>query len=313
MNTSPASPGHLLVVIAGPTAVGKTELAIRLAERFGSEILSADSRQFYKEMNIGTAKPGLEQLQRVKHHFINTKSVTELYGAGHFAKDALERLPSLFKSHQVLFLVGGSGLYIKALLEGVDDFEEIPPGVRDSLNREYREKGLLWLQEELKKQDPVYHERVDLNNPQRLLRALEVMVFSGKPYSSFLDKKKSERFFSNLNLLIDCPRETLYQRINSRVDEMMKAGFLDEVKSLKAFKLHNALKTVGYKELDAHLEGKYDLDTAIEKIKQHTRNYAKRQLTWFRNQGQFQSFAPEQFHEICDLIESRLRPGQQGR
>lgn len=306
MNTSSASPHPLLVVIAGPTAVGKTELAIRLAERFGSEIISADSRQFYQEMNIGTAKPSPEQLKRVKHHFINTKSITELYGAGHFAKDAAELLQRLFQSHRVLFLVGGSGLYIKALLEGVDDFEEVPVELRENLNQEYREKGLLWLQEELKKRDPLYYEQVDLNNPQRLIRALEVVLFSGKPYSSFLNQRKPQPLFKNLNLLIDCPRESLYQRINARVDEMMKAGFLDEVKSLRSFKLFNALKTVGYKELDAHLEGKYDLASAVEKIKQHSRNYAKRQLTWFRNQGQYQRFRPEEFEKICKLIETQL-------
>jgi len=277
-----------------------------LAEAFNSVILSADSRQFYKEMNIGTAKPDERQLARIKHYFINTKNVSELYGAGHFAKDALELLEELFKTHSVIFLVGGSGLYINALLNGVDDFEEIPISVRNQLNQHFKEKGLTWLQEELKKKDSVYYASVDLNNPQRIIRALEVCEHTGKAYSKHLEKHLTRRNFKAIKILLNRPREELYQRINARVDGMMKAGLLEEVKKLKSFKSENALKTVGYRELNDFLEGNLSEEEAINKIKQHTRNYAKRQLTWFKHQDEFQEFSPDQTESILNYIHTQI-------
>ncbi len=287
-----------LIVIAGPTAVGKTALGIDLAEYLNTMVLSADSRQFYKEMSIGTAKPSAEQLTRVKHHFIDNKSISELYGAGHFEKDALSLLNDLFKTHNAVVVVGGSGLYIDALLNGVDDFVEVPFEVRQDLNEQFKEKGMAWLQAEVKQLDPNYYAVADVYNPQRLVRALEVCVYTGKAYSSFLNQPKIERPFSAIKILITSEREKLYANINHRVDEMMQAGLLDEVKSLAAYKHLNALKTVGYKELYAYLDGSYSLETAVDKIKQHTRNYAKRQLTWFKNQDDFERFAPDELHKI---------------
>lgn len=287
-----------LIVIAGPTAVGKTALGIELARYFNTVILSADSRQFYKEMSIGTAKPSAEQLAAVKHYFIDTKSIGELYGAGHFEKDALHLLDELFLTHEVVVMVGGSGLYIDALLNGVDDFVEVPAEIRAGLNEQFKEKGMAWLQAEVNRLDPEYFANADIQNPQRLVRALEVCLHTGKAYSSFLNQPKTERNFTAVKILINTNRELLYDRINRRVDEMMKAGLLDEVKKLSDHKHLNALKTVGYKELYAYLDGSYTLETAIEKIKQHTRNYAKRQLTWFKNQDDFEEFAPEDLDKI---------------
>lgn len=269
-------------------------------------ILSADSRQFYKELNIGTAKPSKAQLAEVKHYFINTKSINELYGAGHFEKDALPILSELFQKQDVVVLVGGSGLYINALLNGVDDFIEVPAEIRERLNEQYQQNGLEWLQNEVKKLDETYFNSVDTHNPQRLIRALEVCLFTGQPYSSFLNQNKIERPFKAIKLLINCPREKLYAQINSRVDEMMEQGLLEEVKELIDQKHLNALKTVGYKELYAYLDASYTLETAINKIKQHTRNYAKRQLTWFKNQDDFMEFEPGEFEKIIAYIKTIL-------
>lgn len=297
------SSNKYLVVIAGPTGVGKTALALELAIHFKSVIVSADSRQVYKEMEIGTAKPSVDQLKEVKHYFINTKSIDELYGAGHYEKDALDLLEDLFKEHKIVFLVGGSGLYIDAVLNGVDDFMEIPPEVREGLNSQYEKYGLEWLQNEVRKLDETYFDSADTHNPQRLIRALEVCTFTGKPYSSFLNKPKSPREFTPLKILINTEREQLYKQINERVDGMMSMGLLDEVKNLRDKKYLNALKTVGYKELFAFLDGSFNLNTAIEKIKQHTRNYAKRQLTWFKNQDEFEEFKPDDLEKIKAYID----------
>ena len=295
-----------LVVIAGPTAVGKTDIAIQLAKSYGSVIVSADSRQFYKGMDIGTAKPSEEQLAEVPHYFINTKNPDELYGAGHYEKDAIELLEDLFKKHTVVFLVGGSGLYINAVLKGVDDFIEVPSDIREELNKTFIEKGMSWLQEEVKKRDPEYSDAVDINNPQRLVRALEVCLFTGQKYSSFLNRKREPRKFDAIKILINTDRVKLYDQINRRVDDMMQAGLLEEAKKMHPFKKENALKTVGYKELYAFMDGSYDLKAAVEKIKQHTRNYAKRQLTWFKNQDQFIEFSPEELSKIRTYIDSKI-------
>jgi tRNA dimethylallyltransferase len=293
-----SSPTKYLVVIAGPTAVGKTKLGIELAKNYGSVILSADSRQFYKELTIGTAKPSESELAEVKHYFINNKNITELFGAGHFEKEAIPLLDNLFKEHQLVFVVGGSGLYIDALLYGVDEFEDVPLEVREKLNAEFDEKGIEPLQAELKEKDPVYAAKVDLENSQRVIRALEVCRYSGKPYSSFLKKNTSERDFTPIKLFINTDREKLYERINLRVDEMMKQGLLNEVKGLTAYKNTNALKTVGYKELFDHLDGLCTLEEAVVKIKQHSRNYAKRQITWFKNRDEWENFEPNDIEKI---------------
>ena len=295
-----------MVVIAGPTAVGKTSLAIALAKRFNTEVFSADSRQFYREMSIGTAKPNEAQLKEVKHHFINTKSITELYGAGHYEKDALTELEKYYFNQDIALVVGGSGLYINALIHGVDEFVDVPIELREKLIKQFETRGLEWLQNEVKKLDETYYHSADTHNPQRLMRALEVCLFTGKPYSSFLNKGKTERPFTPIKILINTDRQKLYDRINSRVDEMLQLGLLDEVKNLHDYKHVNALKTVGYKELYAYLAGSYSFETAITKIKQHTRNYAKRQLTWFKNQDAFMEFEPEQLDDITHYIKRSI-------
>lgn len=292
-----------LIVIAGPTAVGKTSLSIELAKHYLCPVISADSRQFYKEMNIGTAKPTTQEMQDVPHYFINNISIHDSFTVGDYEKQVIETLEDLFNKHQYVILVGGSGLYINAVLNGFDEFEEIPDSIRTALINNYKEKGLSYLQEELKKRDETYYNQVDLNNSQRLIRALEVCIHSGLPYSSFRTKSKKERSFNTIPILINTNRELLYKRINHRVDEMMKKGLLKEVKSLYLFKQLNALNTVGYKELFTYLDDNCSLEEAISQIKQNSRRYAKRQLTWFNHQGNFECFGPDDFHKITAYID----------
>lgn len=287
--------------------MGKTALAVELAKHYNTVILSADSRQFYKELSIGTAKPSNEQLQTVQHYFINNKHISELYGAGHFEKDAIALLDELFKTRHLVFMVGGSGLYIDAVLNGVDDFAEVPNALRESLNKQFEEKGLTWLQNEVKKTDDLYFNSVDINNPQRLIRALEVSWHTGLPYSSFLNKGKTERNFTPIKILINTKREKLYAQINKRVNEMMKNGLLQEAEQFKTHRDFNALKTVGYKELYDYFDGTYNLETAVEKIKQHTRNYAKRQITWFKNKDKFEEFEPSEKEKIIRYIDTVIQ------
>jgi len=275
-------PTKSLLVIAGPTASGKTAIAIQLAQHYNTVIVSADSRQFYKEMSIGTAKPTSEELSAVKHYFIGSHSITENFSVGDYEKQSLALLDELFKIHDLVILVGGSGLYIKALCEGFDDIPQADPGIREELNREFAEKGIIVLQEELKKADPVFYGEVDPNNPQRIIRALEVYRNTGKPFSSYRKATVNKRPFRTVKIAVDLPREVLYERINRRVDDMVKQGLVEEVGSLLPFRQLNALNTVGYSELFDHFDGKTDLETAIELIKQNSRHFAKRQLTWFR-------------------------------
>lgn len=296
-----------LVAIAGPTGVGKTSLAIQLAKHYESKIISADSRQFYKEMSIGTAKPTKEELTEAEHFFINSLSIHDNYSIGDFEKDALKCLDELFKTHQLVFLVGGSGLYINAVLYGVDEFENVSEDTKEKVSLNYEQKGLDWLQNQIKTLDPDYYNTVDINNPQRLQRALEVCLESGKPYSSFLSKNKKTRNFETIKILINTDREILYQRINERVDSMVKNGLIDEAKSLHPHKKLNALNTVGYKELFAHFDGETELTTAIDLIKQKTRNYAKRQLTWFNNQDTYETFGPDDAEKIKAYLEIILQ------
>ncbi len=287
-----------LIIIAGPTAVGKTALAIELAQHYGCPVISADSRQFYKEMNIGTAKPTVVEMQDVPHYFINHISIQDVYNVGQYERDAIQLIETLFKEHEQLIVVGGSGLYINAIMNGVDEFEEIPTYIREELIKDFEEKGLVYLQEQLKLRDDAYYQQVDLNNPQRLMRALEVCIHTNKPFSQFRTNIKKERSFDVFPILINMNREALYAKINHRVDVMMQQGLMDEVKKLYSFKHLNALNTVGYKELFDVIDEKTSLEEAVNLIKQNTRRYAKRQLTWFNHQGDFESFEPTDLEKL---------------
>lgn len=305
---APAKPKYLLVV-GGPTASGKTALAIQLALHFQTEILSADSRQFYREMNIGTAKPSARELALVKHHFIDFLSINEPYSAGHFEKDALQVLTDMFSKTDVAVLVGGTGLYLKAVCEGMDIFPEIPKDMAESVETDFRDKGLPYLQAELQRLDPLYFKQVDLQNPARVKRALVVIRTSGKPFSQFLSANKAERPFTPVYLLVDLPRSELYRRIDARVDQMIKAGLESEAQSLFIFRHEKALRTVGYQEFFDYFEGKISRETAVEKIKQHSRNYAKRQVTWFGKYDEWKKFHPDNFEEILRYLKSIGIPG----
>ena len=287
-----------LIIIAGPTAVGKTALSIQLAQYFNCPIVSADSRQFYKEMSIGTAKPTLKEMQGVPHYFIDNLSIHDTYNVGQYERDAIHQLEELFKKHEQVILIGGSGLYINAVINGVDEFEEIPSSIREQLIKDHTEKGLIYLQEKLKQLDEDYYHQVDLNNPQRVMRALEVCIHTQKPFSQFRTKEKKERAFNMFNILINTNREALYHKINQRVDVMMSQGLFEEAKALYPFKNLNALNTVGYKELFEVMDGVVTMEEAVNLIKQNTRRYAKRQLTWFNHQGDFETFEPTDFEKL---------------
>jgi tRNA dimethylallyltransferase len=271
-----------LIVVLGPTGIGKTGLAIKLAQHYQTSIISADSRQFYKEMSIGTAVPTKEELQAVTHYFIQHKSIVESYTVGDFERETLAVLHDLFEANDIVLMAGGSGLYIDAVVRGLDTFPPIDPEVRNTLNKKLEEFGLPILKAQLKELDPIYAAKVDLFNPQRVIRALEVCLSSGKPYSAFLNKNKAARPFKTIMLGMEAPRNIVYQRINTRVDTMMAEGLLNEVKGLIEHKHLNALQTVGYKELFRYLDGDCSLDDAVDEIKKNTRRFAKRQGTWFR-------------------------------
>lgn len=272
----------ILYVICGPTAVGKTDLAIELAEKLQTEIISADSRQLYREIPIGTAQPTAEQLNRVKHHFIAERSLEEDYNAGMFGRDALRLLDQLFQQHDAVVCCGGTGLYIKALCDGLDDLPEADEELRNQLTERLETEGLASLQQQLQQLDPVHFAKMDVQNPQRVVRALEVCLSTGKPFSSFHGGEKVQRPFRIIRIGLELPREELYDRINRRVEVMLESGWLEEAKAVFEKRHLNALNTVGYKELFAHLEGEMTLPEAIEKIKTNTRRFAKRQMTWFK-------------------------------
>ena len=271
-----------LLYVAGPTASGKTALAIALAKHFDTEIISCDSRQFYKEMTLGTAVPTSEELAAAPHHFIQQRSIRELYSVGDFQREALKTLKTLFKTTDTVILVGGSGMYADALIDGLDVFPEIDPQIRLDLNTKLHNEGIEALSRQLKKLDLTYYQKVDLDNPHRLIRALEVCLESGLPYSSFLGNKKAPDFFTTKKIVIQWKRQTLYQRINQRVDQIVTAGLEEEAQKLYPNKNENALQTVGYREWFIHFDGTTDQATAIEEIKKNTRRYAKRQITWFK-------------------------------
>ena len=271
-----------LISIVGPTAIGKTTFAIAIAKHYKTEIISADSRQFYKEMSIGTAVPSHEELASVPHHFIQHKSIFEEYTVGDFEREAIEKLATLFEDNDIVVMVGGSGLYVDAIKDGLDNFPSIDPKIRESLNETLITEGILSLQERLKNLDSDYYGQVDLNNPHRLIRALEVCIGSGLPYTSFLKQKKPERNFNTITIALNAEREIIYNRINQRVEIMLEQGLLEEVASLKELQTLNAMQTVGYRELFSYFKGDIDLGTAIAEIKKNTRRFAKRQLTWLR-------------------------------
>jgi tRNA dimethylallyltransferase len=272
-----------LVCITGPTASGKTALAVKLATHYNTEIVSFDSRQFYRELKIGSSPPTAKQLQQVPHHFILCRSVTQPYNAATYAADAKERIAKLFENYDVVIMVGGSGLYLYALLHGLDEMPEVLPDVRKALQESLQRDGITVLQQELQQADPEYFQKVDIHNPVRLIRALEVIRSSGRKFSDFRKNTTHTNLgFQPVLIFLNPPREILYHSIHLRVDEMIQQGLLDEVRSLVPYKHYKPLDTVGYKELFEYLEGNYSLQEAIDKIKQHTRNYAKRQITWFK-------------------------------
>ena len=291
-----------LIVILGPTAVGKTKVAIDIAKKIDTEIISADSRQFFREMEIGTAKPGKEELASVKHHFINSLSVKDEYNVGMFEKDTLKILDSIFQKKDMAIMTGGSGLYINAVCNGFDKLPEANREIRSKIIETYKQEGIIYLQHTLKRLDEEHYKKIDIKNPHRLIRAIEVCMTTGKSYSKLRIGEKQKRSFSSIKIGLNMEREKLYQKINTRVDEMIKAGLLDEVKSLVKYKSLNSLQTVGYKELFEYLEEKTSLEKAIDLIKQNSRNFAKRQMTWFRKDQDIKWFEPNELENILDYI-----------
>ena len=296
-----------LIVIAGPTAVGKTMITIKLAKYFDTSVINADSRQVYREMSIGTAKPSIGEMAGVKHYFVGSKSLNNLFNAGIFEKEALAICDEVFSKKDLLILSGGSGLYINALCEGLDEFPEVESVIRKDLNEEFEASGLEPLLEELRIHDPEYYRIVDLQNPKRVIRALEVIRASGKPYSFFRKRVRRERSFGLVKIGLHRNKPDLYDRINQRMDRMIEGGLFAEVKSLIAFRNHNTLQTVGYQEIFNHLDGKYDYDEAVRLMKQNSRRYAKRQITWFRRDPEYRWFHPELFEEIVAYITSKVQ------
>lgn len=295
-----------LVVLAGPTAVGKTACGIELARHFGTEIISADSRQIYRETSIGTAVPSPEELALVKHHFIQSISVVEPYNASIYENQVLKKLEELFKIHDLVLMVGGSGLYIDAVCEGIDDLPGVDPALRAELQERLRNEGLEALCQLLLRLDPVSHEKVDLKNHMRVLKALEISIQTGKPYSSFLSDTKKERPFQILRIALDLDREILYSRINARVEQMMKKGLLEEVRQLQDLKNYTAMKTVGYRELFRVLDGDLSINEGVDLIKRNTRKFARKQLTWFRKEERYPWFSPQRRRELMDWIEKKV-------
>lgn len=300
-------PPRYLVVISGPTAVGKTEIAIKLALHFNTEIISADSRQFYREMSIGTAKPDPEQLSAVKHHFVNQLSIHDYYNVSKFENEVLNLLDHLFKNNEIVFLVGGSGLYIDAVCNGIDDFPDPSPELRSYLKSVYKNDGIENLQQMLLELDPEYFHSVDTNNPNRLLRALEVCITTGKKYSEQRLNNPKKRNFEIIKIGLNLDRPELFNRIEIRVDKMIENGLVNEVTGLLPYKHLNALNTVGYKEIIEYLDNKISLGQAIINIKTNTRRYAKRQLTWLNRNKDYQWFDPSQLNEITNYLIGRCK------
>ncbi len=299
-----------LLVIAGPTAIGKTAFSIVIAKHFGTEIISADSRQFYREMRIGTAYPEPKELAVVKHHFVGNLSIEDHYNVSRYESDVLGLLEELYQSHDIVVITGGSGLYLDAVCRGIDELPDPDPVLRQSLKDDLSEMGIGVLQHRLQELDPEYYEIVDLNNPNRLLRALEVCIQTGQTYSSLRMNTAKTRPFNIIKIGLNIDRDLLFKRIGERVDKMMEKGLLDEVKSLLPLRGYNALNTVGYKELFACLDGDVSLEQAIENIKTNTRRYAKRQLTWFSRDEEMAWFEPDALEEVLVFVEGRIRESE---
>lgn len=296
-----------LIVIAGPTAIGKTALAITLAQHFTTEIISADSRQFFKEMSIGTAKPHADELAAAKHHFIDSHSINTFFSTGDFEKQALQVLDEIFTRQDLAIMVGGSGLYLDAVTKGLDELPDTDMEIRSQLNKLFETEGLEPIKAQLEAADPEYYAKVDQANTQRLIRGLEFFLSTGKKVSSFLTNSRKERSFNIIKIGLNMERPLLYERINHRVDIMLQEGLLEEVKSLKDYRELNALKTVGYAELFDYLDGTVTYEVAVEKIKQNTRRFAKRQLTWFRRDTQIHWFSPDQPAEVINFLEESIK------
>lgn len=291
-----------VIIVCGPTAVGKTSVAIELAKHFHTEIISADSRQCFKELDIGVARPFERELEEIRHHFIATHSIHEEVNASVFEKYALEKVYEIFQNHDIAVMVGGSGLYIRTFCEGLDNTPPIPAETREKIITAYNEKGLDWMQNEIRKKDPVFYKEGEIQNPRRLMRALEVIEATGKSILQFRTGKKAERDFNIIKIGLELPRNEIHRNINTRVDKMMEQGLLNEVKSLAEFKHINALQTVGYAELFEYLDEKISLSGAIENIKKNTRQYAKRQMTWFRKDKEIKWFHPGSLVQILSLL-----------
>lgn len=295
-----------LVVVVGPTGIGKTALAIEIARAFQTEIISADSRQFFKEMEIGTAKPSTEELAAAPHHFVNSHSIETLFSTGDFEVQAIAVMEQLFKRHDLLVMVGGSGLYIDAVCKGLDDLPEIDLAIREQLNQQLANEGIESIKKQLSEHDPEYYQKVDQANPQRMIRGLEVYLSTGIKLSSHLTNSKKTRPFNILKIGLNMDRTALYNRINQRVDKMMESGLLEEVKGLQSYRKLNALNTVGYSELFGYLDGESTLKEAVDQIKQNTRRFAKRQLTWFRRDDSTAWFEPGQDDAVINYINQKI-------
>jgi len=296
-----------LIVIAGPTGIGKTDLSIEIAKKYNAEILSCDSRQFFKEMSIGTAVPTKKELEEVKHHFIQNINIEQEYSVGKFEIDALKKINEIHNTNEFVVMVGGSGLYIDAVCRGLDHFPDVPNTLRDELNLKHEKQGIEVLKEQLDALDPEYYKEVDQANPHRIIRALEICIHTGKTFTSFRKQQQKARPFKTIKLILTRDREELYERINKRVDFMMAQGLLEEARNLYKHKENNALQTVGYKELFAYFDGEWDLETAILEVKKNTRRYAKRQMTWYRRDSNSIFFNPSDKQQIVKYIETQIK------
>lgn len=295
-----------LIVLIGPTGVGKTDLSIKIAEKYGSPIISADSRQLYSDLKIGTAAPTEEYLKRVKHYFVGTLKLTDYYSAAQYESEVISLLEELFKRNNTILLTGGSMMYIDAICKGIDDIPTVDSETRQMMMEKYEKEGLDRLCAELKLLDPEYYSTVDLKNPKRVIHALEICYMTGKTYTSFRTGNKKQRPFDIIKIGLCRDREELYERINKRVDIMIKEGLVDEVKSVYEYRNLNSLNTVGYKEIIQYLEGNCTLEFAIEKIKQNSRIYSRKQMTWFKRDNDITWFHPDKEEEIMEFIESQL-------
>lgn len=307
MSNTTSSLNKFLIIIAGPTAVGKTSLALDVARRYQAEIFSADSRQVYKEMNIGTAKPDKSEMEMVRHHFIDHISIFKKYSVGHFYPEITDALNSYFKTNNVAVVTGGTGLYLRAIMDGLDEFPDIPQNIVSYYDQVFMSSGIESLKQELKSKDPEYFNKVDINNPRRLMRALSVIMVTDKTFTSFLNQSKTISYpYIQIPILLDLPRDLLYERINKRVDIMLAEGLKEEALNLYPHREKQALETVGYQELFDHFDGKINLQQAVELIKQNSRRYAKRQMTWFRRYGKWTTFNPRDKDLIYNFIEQQF-------